>query len=132
MRNQDSLSTAFHMYLRKKTNWSDGVLECCFRNPLLHHSMSPCLLFFFACQRLFDDIANLIELFDPFGIQPKKFGPFNSARLVAYFFLGDILPQGVVEPSGFVIGVEPRRLSLPRQQPVDGNFGGVGMRRAVE
>src|SRR5262245_53887636 len=140
MRDQDSFSAAFHVYLRKKTNWSVGVLEywsIASRNPspitpILHFSITLCLLFFSACQRLFDQVANLIELFDPFGIQPKKFSPFNAARLVAYFFLGDILPQGVVEPSGFVIGVDPRRLSLPGQQPVDCNFGGVGMRRAVE
>src|SRR5215475_14339893 len=49
MRDQDSFSAAFHVYLRKKTNWSVGVLEywtIASRNPslqILQHSIAPCL-----------------------------------------------------------------------------------------
>src|SRR5262245_65532406 len=140
MRDQDSFSAAFHVYLRKKTNWSVGVLEywsIASRNPspitpILHFSITLCLLFFSACQRFFDDVANRIELFDPFGIQPEKFGSLDAARLVAHFLFRDVLPEGIIESAGLVIGVEPGSLSLPGQHPVDGNFGGVGMGRAVE
>src|SRR5262245_27397970 len=135
MCDQDSFSAAFHVYLRKKTNWSIGVLEYYFQEPItpiLDHSMSPCLLFFSACQRFFDDVANRIELFDPFGIQPKKFGSLNAARLVAHFLFRDVLSQGIIEAAGLVIGVQPGSLPLPGQQPVHGNFSGVGMGCAVE
>jgi hypothetical protein len=113
--------------------WNIGMLY--FLKPSFHHSTIPDFhrlsLSSFVRQRFFDDIANRIELFDPFGIQPKKFSPLNATCLVAYFFLRDILPQGVVESSGLLIGVEPSSLSFPRQQPVDGNFRGVGMRRSI-
>src|SRR5215470_10064232 len=85
-----------------------------------------------ACQSLLDNVVNRFELFDPFGFQPEKFGTLNPARLIAYFFLGNIFPERVIQSARLLVRVEPRRLSLPRQKPVDGNLGGAGMGSAVE
>src|SRR6266850_4788387 len=125
--------------------WNVGILENLNTGFLeVHHSIIPILRYStipefhrlslspLVRQGLLDDIANHIELFDPFGIQPEKLGSFNPACSFAYFFFRDILPQGIVESSGLLIVVEPSRLSLPRQEPVDGDFRGVGMGRAIE
>ena len=53
----------------------------------------PLLSFTGAGQSLFDDVVNRVKIFDPFGFQPEKFGSLNPARLLAYFFLGDVFSQ---------------------------------------
>ena len=79
-------------------------------DPWLRASLSFCR----ARKRGFDDAANRVEIFDPGWIQPEELAAFDPARPLTDFFFGDILSQRIVKATRFLIGVEPRRLTLAR------------------
>jgi len=73
--------------------------------------------------------VNRAQLVDPCRIEPKKLGALHAARPFADLFLGDIFPQRIVKAAGSVIGIEPRRLSFARQEPIDRDLRRVGEAR---